>query len=324
MTSPKPATAHELTEQAAALAEAAPPVEPPAKDVIEALRRVMRDLPAIGKDQTASPQQGGYSYRGIEQITVHTQRLFARHGVVFVPHVRSWEIRELVVNGKPWTDTILSVEYTVHGPGDSGDWITVGPLLAIGRDNSDKGANKAMTQALKYAMLQTLSISDSKDDADGITHEADARAEPGFVWDAKAVQFALVNLLDGNREEARKAWEFASGDALTEWSQEAAEGIHAAWVAHKDAEAAQEAPAGPEDTPASETPTEPSEAHSEPHSDRVEAVIDWVGQLGRERLAVELVARGLDKVGNVPALRQRLGAALLADESWEPPQQALV
>lgn len=152
--------------------------ETKAAHVIEALSRVMRDLPGIGKDQQASAQQGGYAYRGIEQITQHTQGLFAEHGVVFIPRVVHHEIRELVVNGKPWTDTIELVEYDVYGPGGVEDRITVGPILAIGRDNSDKGANKCLTQAYKYALLQALSISDAKDDADGTTHEADAVPPP--------------------------------------------------------------------------------------------------------------------------------------------------
>lgn len=170
----KPATATELREGAEQIAAAA---DLPATNVIEALRRVARDLPAIGRDQQASAQQGGYAYRGIEQITKHTQGLFARHCVVFVPRVTAWEIRDITVNGKPWTDTVLTCEYDVYGPGGREDRITVGPILAIGRDNSDKGANKCMTQAFKYALLQALCISDAKDDADGTSHEADAPVE---------------------------------------------------------------------------------------------------------------------------------------------------
>lgn len=169
-------TATEQTEKAKALAEAQPEVQlPPAANVIEALTRVMRELPAIGKDQEASQKQGGYAYRGIEQITRHTQGLFAKHGIVFVPHVRSYDVREIVVNSNPWTDTYELVEYTVYGPGGLEDRITVGPVLAIGRDNSDKGANKCLTQAFKYALLQALCISDAKDDGDADTHVAEVR-----------------------------------------------------------------------------------------------------------------------------------------------------
>ena len=182
-----------------------------AANVIEALTRVVRDLPAIGKEQQASSQQGGYSYRGIEQITGHTQRLFAQHGIVFTPRVVHYETRDLLVNSKPWTDTITLVEYDVYGPGGIEDKITIGPLLSIGRDNSDKGATKCLTQAFKYALLQALCISDAKDDADGTTHEADAppiRVEhPPYV---EELLTAVKGLGDGRRTDLRE-WLAANG-----------------------------------------------------------------------------------------------------------------
>jgi hypothetical protein len=139
-----------------------------------ALAAVMGELPAIGKER----HQGDgiqYAYRGIEQVTREVQGLFAKHGVVVVPLVDHVDVREIVVNGKPWTDTTLGVTYTLTGPdGSSLTARTVG----IGRDNSDKGANKAMTQAFKYLLLQVLCISDAKDDADGQTHVADGQKAP--------------------------------------------------------------------------------------------------------------------------------------------------
>lgn len=185
--------------------------EPRAANVIEALCRVMRDLPAIGKEGKADPKQGGYAYRGIEQITPYTQDLCAKHGVVFTPHLRSWEIRELTVNGKPWMDVIEEIEYTVYGPGGIEDRITVGPLLAIGRDNSDKGSNKCVTQAMKYALVQALQIADAAADADGQTHEADPRwkapALPeGCEWTGPA-KTRVVEAAEGDKDMATKAWQ---------------------------------------------------------------------------------------------------------------------
>jgi predicted nucleic acid-binding Zn-ribbon protein len=55
------------------------------------------------------------------------------------------------------------------------DCIEVGPIFAVGRDNADKGANKCMTQAFKYLLLQLLCVSDSKDDTDAASIEADRR-----------------------------------------------------------------------------------------------------------------------------------------------------
>jgi hypothetical protein len=185
-------------------------------NVIAALARVMGELPGIGKSRHPSEGGGGisYAYRGIEEITAEAQTLCARYGVVFVPKVLSKEIVPLTVNGKPWTDTIMEVEYTIYGPGGVKDRIVAGPFVGIGRDNSDKGANKSMTQVFKYALLQTLMISDRADDTDGKTVEADAvqAIPPGLVYavQAKRDLFALVTAagLAGEvaKEHAKGIW----------------------------------------------------------------------------------------------------------------------
>ena len=136
---------------------------------IEALNAVMAEMPGVPKGRKADPKQGGYAYRGIEDITLALQPLLAKHGVVFIPHVDLVEIKDITVADKPWTDTILSVSYTIRSTG-SDEPIVCGPFIGIGRDNSDKGANKAMTQAWKYCLLQLLCIADQDDDADG-THQ---------------------------------------------------------------------------------------------------------------------------------------------------------
>lgn len=188
---PAPATEDKLAEIGTAIATMSQPdirriynfveslvIEPPATNVIEAVRRVMRDLPAIGKDEHAAPEQGGYAYRGIAAITKHVQPLFAKHGVVLSPNrIEHRERIEISVRNKPWTDTELSIVYRCYGPGGVDDYIEI-EVPSVGRDNSDKGSNKAMTQAYKYALTQLLCIADAKDDNDGTTDEADDRSDP--------------------------------------------------------------------------------------------------------------------------------------------------
>lgn len=151
----------------------APSERPAPANVIQALARVMEELPGIGRNERS---QQGYNYRGIEAITREASSLLGRYGVVFVPKVLERKTIDLTVNGKPWTEDHATILYTVYGPGGIEDRIEVGPLIALGRDNSDKGMNKCMTQAFKYALLQTLCIGDAKDDADSHkAAESDAR-----------------------------------------------------------------------------------------------------------------------------------------------------
>ncbi len=187
------------------------------RNVIEALNRVMAELPAIGKDSKAADQQGSYAYRGIEAIIAHVQPLLAKHGIVFVPEVLQRETVPIVVgNGKQWTDTVLTVRYQVWcsnvdmadlGPQVEGhNVLTVGPLVGIGRDGSDKGANKAMTQALKYALLQVLMIGDRADDADGTTVEAEtAETVTAEEVERREAAMRLLDEIKSLDDEGRRA-----------------------------------------------------------------------------------------------------------------------
>lgn len=140
---------------------------PDRPSVQDALAAVMRDLPGIGKGDTA-PE--GYSYRGIEAVAKQVQPLFARHGVVVAPRARITDVRPSPAMKDGWTDVFMEVEWTITGPDGSQ---MVAQTTGIGRDRSDKGANKAQTQAFKYLLLHLLCIADTKDDTDGQSYEHD-------------------------------------------------------------------------------------------------------------------------------------------------------
>lgn len=140
----------------------------PAANVIEAICRVKADLPGIGKGEQAPGAMGGYMYRGIEQLTAVLQDLTARHGIVVVPD----GVTETVVNefttkgGAVNTDTRIHFRWKVYGPGGITDFIC-GENVGIGRDNFDKGASKAGTQAFKEFLIKLFCIGDKSTDPDG-------------------------------------------------------------------------------------------------------------------------------------------------------------
>lgn len=133
--------------------------------VHEAIAAVMAELPNIGKGDK-SPQ--GYSYRGIEQVTKHVQPLFAKHGVVISPAATITSVVPSPAMKEGWQDVYMVVEWTITGP--DGSKLTAS-TNGIGRDNSDKGANKAQTQAFKYLLLHLLCIADGKDDSDSQSYD---------------------------------------------------------------------------------------------------------------------------------------------------------
>lgn len=133
--------------------------------VQEAIAAIIADLPSIGKSDRSSNVE--YAFRGIETLKRHLSVLCAKYGVVYTPHVRLLDINRVVENKqgqmKGWTEVILEVTWTITGP--EGDTLTA-TTIGIGRDNADKGANKAQTQAEKYLLLPLFNIADGKDDAD--------------------------------------------------------------------------------------------------------------------------------------------------------------
>lgn len=128
----------------------------------QALSRVMDDVGAVGKEQRN--QQQNYAFRGIDDLMNAVHPALARHGVTITPRVRKREVTQAGTrNGGVMTTTCLLVDYTFRGP--LGDKI-VARVWGEGSDVADKSTSKALSMALKYALLQTLMIP-TKDMADG-------------------------------------------------------------------------------------------------------------------------------------------------------------
>lgn len=176
-----------VTVEPLVLVDDLPQPEPPMPTtVVAAIARVMAEIGGIrkmGKNERiqrglieASNEKGvPYAYRGIDQLASAAQPLFGKYGVVIIPTVLSQEIVQVVVNNNPWTDTFVEVRWDLYGPGWANaslhsDMIT-SVTTGVGRDNSDKGVNKAMTIAFKNLLLRILCIGDPQDDADMERHE---------------------------------------------------------------------------------------------------------------------------------------------------------
>jgi hypothetical protein len=194
------------------------------ENIYEALAHAMVELPAIGKGSKAAPEMGGYAYRGIEAITAEAQAVLGRLGVVCYPIIKGGAvIVPITVAGKPWTETTMRIKYRfVHGP--SGTKLTVGGkkgFIAIARDQTDKGPNKCMTQAYKYALLQTLMIGDKNDDSDSGSPASDV--QPPEAWEYFGYQ--SVEDYETIHTQVSTAWAMLS--------LEQAEEVRA-WLASKD------------------------------------------------------------------------------------------
>jgi len=123
------------------------------------MTKVMRDVGAIGKDKTNSAQ--GFKFRGIDQFVNALYPALLANGVYMAPSCTHHEqqLKDVVRgNGKTGVDKHVSIlmSYTFHA--EDGSSMTVGPIPAEGVDSGDKATNKALSAALKYALIQTFSI----------------------------------------------------------------------------------------------------------------------------------------------------------------------
>lgn len=134
---------------------------------------IMRDVESIGKDRTNAQQ--GYKFRGIDDVYNAMHEPLAKHGVFIVPQVvERWREEKTSKAGALLMYTTLKVSHRFYAPdGSSVEAVTVGEAL----DSGDKSTNKAMSAAMKYAILEVFAIPTQADnDTENNSHEIGAPA----------------------------------------------------------------------------------------------------------------------------------------------------
>lgn len=138
------------------------------KEISKAILAVMTEVKGIDKSMTVG--SGNYSYKGVSDQVVKEvlQPAMVKNGLSIVPtDVQAKVVTERWEEGgkqKQSTFTEVTTKYLLlHSSGESIEIAGYGH----GIDNQDKGAGKATTYALKYALLYTFLIPTGKiDDAD--------------------------------------------------------------------------------------------------------------------------------------------------------------
>jgi hypothetical protein len=150
---------------------------------------VMKDVGAIGKDQKNTQQ--GFKFRGIDQFVNALYPALTKHGVFMSPRATSFthELKDVVRgSGKAGVDKHVSIMMEYDFYAEDGSKVTVGPVPAEGLDSGDKATNKALSAALKYALIQTFSIpTEDMAEADFETPEI-GTAKAVTVTDTSAVE----------------------------------------------------------------------------------------------------------------------------------------
>jgi len=126
----------------------------------------MRDVEGLTKDRTS---QGGFKYRGIDDMYNYLHDVFVKHGVFSVPRVLDMKREERLSNaGKTLIYTLLTVEYTFYA--EDGSSIT-STVVGEAFDSGDKSASKALAIAHKYALFQVTMLPTLLPDPDQEVHQ---------------------------------------------------------------------------------------------------------------------------------------------------------
>ena len=143
-------------------------------EIYKALATVNKSIKAIGKDRTN--QQQGFKFRGIDDVMNELHSLFAANEIIILQTVNEVTVTERTnQRGTALFYVRINVTYSfTHSDGSNADITVYGEAM----DSGDKATTKAMSIALKYALLQMFLIPTEEDkDPDAVAHEVKAKLQ---------------------------------------------------------------------------------------------------------------------------------------------------
>ena len=131
--------------------------------IYSAIHGVISDIGAITKEKKNT--QGGYMYRGVDDVMNALQPALIKNKLFIVPTVKNEQREERASkSGGTVLYTRLTVEFRFFAEDGSN---IVATVIGEAMDSGDKATNKALSVAYKYACFQVFCIpTDEADDAD--------------------------------------------------------------------------------------------------------------------------------------------------------------
>jgi hypothetical protein len=182
--------------------------------IYQAIPKVMAAVGAIEKGRRNTQQN--YAFRGIDDVFSAFQRPLIDAGIFYVPEVLAHEHESVPTKlGGVLNYTRLQVAYTFYASdGSNVRAVVAGEAM----DSADKSTNKAMSAALKYALLQIFCVPVEQDDADQETHEMSTRtAVQSDKPKARAAAASASDATPATLIPQIRAAFVASGKADSEW-----------------------------------------------------------------------------------------------------------
>jgi len=171
------------------------------KNIAQAIVNVMKAVDGVEKNTTVG--SGNYSYKGVsdKDVKVVYKKAMQENGLSILPidvqpkvTIERWEAEEYgKTKQKQSIFTEVTTKYLIlHTSGESQEIAGYGQ----GIDSGDKGAGKATTYALKYALLYTfMTPTGSIDDADN-THSEELEKPAKKVVKKDITDAMVMKLID--------------------------------------------------------------------------------------------------------------------------------
>jgi hypothetical protein len=193
-------------------------------EIHERLLAVMNDVQAVGKNDRNTSQN--FNFRGIDAVINAVGPAFRKHGVFVVPEVQSSVYTQVEVgkNRTPMGHCRLEVAFAFVAS-DGSQVEAVVPAEAM--DSGDKATAKAMSVALRTALLQVLALPTDEPDPDASSYErapagVDENVFEGYrqrleeatgVDELNAIASALKDLPLSDRQRAELAQAYLAAKA---------------------------------------------------------------------------------------------------------------
>lgn len=176
---------------------------------------IMKETKAIAKGE--KNQQQNFMFRGIDSVMNELHSLFANNGVFILPETLEYSVAEKVTaKGAILYFTRARIKF--HFVAEDASEVCI---VNIGEamDSGDKGMNKAMSIALKYALMQMLLIPTKEDkDPDAVTPPetrpktiAEIRQSLDDINDSILIQALDAMLIAKDKESLVGVWTTYSG-----------------------------------------------------------------------------------------------------------------
>jgi len=135
--------------------------------IYPALIKANKAIGAIAKNN--ANQQQHFMFRGVDDVYNELHPILAECGIVIIPEVVNYEVSERQARNGVLLYTRATILH--HFTAEDGSHVTT-KVVGEAMDSGDKGMNKAMSIALKYALFQLFTIPTKEDkDPDATSYE---------------------------------------------------------------------------------------------------------------------------------------------------------